>query len=287
LADTHAILPDNHAMPTGTSSLQANLAALLARPLTERLLMALILVNAVTLGLETSETVMAQVGPLLHAIDRAILAVFVVEIAARLFVHRLAFFRDPWSVFDFVIVAIALIPATGSLSVLRALRVLRILRLVTILPSLKRVVGALIGALPGMGSIALLLLLFLYVGAVMATKLFGASFPDKFGTLGASTYTLVQLMTLDGWSGEIVGPVMETYPLAWLFFLPFVLATAFTVLNLFIGIVVNAMQAEHEKGKEEELAAEKAADAENQAALLAEIRALRTEMAGMRERLKA
>jgi voltage-gated sodium channel len=272
---------------TDLSPLQARLAAILSRPLTERLLMVLILINAVTLGLETSPTVMAAVGPLLHAIDRAILAVFVVEIAARLYVHRLAFFRDPWSVFDFVIVAIALIPATGSLSVLRALRVLRILRLVTILPSLKRVVGALIGALPGMGSIALLLLLFLYVGAVMATKLFGASFPEKFGTLGASVYTLVQLMTLDGWSGEIVGPVMETYPLAWLFFLPFVLATAFTVLNLFIGIVVNAMQAEHEKGKEEAQAAEKAAEAAEQAAMLAEIRALRTELGQIRGKLPA
>jgi voltage-gated sodium channel len=267
---------------TDPSAPRQTLAALLARPLTERVLMALILINAVTLGLETSDAVMASFGPLLHAIDRAILSVFVVEIAARLFVYRFAFFRDPWSVFDFVIVAIALIPTTGSLSVLRALRVLRILRLVTILPSLKRVVGALIGALPGMGSIALLLLLFLYVGAVMTTKLFGASFPDKFGTLGASTYTLVQLMTLDGWSAEIVGPVMETYPLAWLFFLPFVLATAFTVLNLFIGIVVNAMQVEHEKDKQEEEAAERAAEAASQAALLAEIRALRADVAALR-----
>jgi voltage-gated sodium channel len=121
----------------------------------------------------------------------------------------------------------------------------------------------------------------------MATKLFGDSFGEKFGTLGASVYTLVQLMTLDGWSGEIVGPVMETYPLAWLFFLPFVLATAFTVLNLFIGIVVNAMQAEHEKGKEEAQAAEKAAEAESQAALVAEIRALRADIAIMRARLDA
>jgi voltage-gated sodium channel len=261
------------------------LADFLARPMTERLITALILVNAVTLGLETSATVMAVVGPLLLAIDRAILAIFVLEIAARLIVHRAAFFRDPWSVFDFAVVAVALIPTTGNLSVLRALRVLRILRLITVIPSLKRVVGALVGALPGMGSIALLLMLFLYVGAVMATKMFGASFPDKFGDLGASTYTLVQLMTLDGWSGEIVGPIMETYPLAWLFFLPFVLATAFTVLNLFIGVVVNAMQAEHEKGREEEEAAKKQDEAEGQAALLGEIRALRGEIAALKAKM--
>jgi voltage-gated sodium channel len=194
---------------------------------------------------------------------------------------------SPWSVFDFAVVVIALIPASGAFSVLRALRVLRVLRLITVLPSLKRVVGALVGALPGMGSIALLLLLFLYVGAVMATKLFAADHPTLFGDMGKSTYTLVQLMTLDGWSAEIVGPVMTTHPYAWFFFLPFVLATAFTVLNLFIGIVVSAMQSEHEKAREEETRAETEAQQEEQRALLAELRALRGEVSALKAALPA
>ena len=135
------------------------LKAIITSPRTEKFITALIVVNAVTLGLETSAWAMANFGPILVALDRAILAVFVLEIVARIAVHRLAFFKDPWSLFDFAIVAIALVPATGAFSVLRALRILRVLRMVTLVPSLKRVVGALISALPGMGSIILLMTL--------------------------------------------------------------------------------------------------------------------------------
>ena len=265
----------------------AKLAHVLALPWTERIIIGLILVNAVTLGLETSPAIMASYGPALLTLDKIILVIFAAEIVARIAVHRMAFFKDPWSVFDFAVVVIALLPASGAFSVLRALRVLRVLRLITVLPSLKRVVGALVGALPGMGSIALLLLLFLYVSAVMATKLFAADHPELFGDMGRSTYTLVQLMTLDGWSAEIVGPVMKTHPYSWLFFLPFVLATAFTVLNLFIGIVVSAMQSEHEKAREEESRAETEAQNAEQKALLSELRALRSEVAALKEALPA
>ncbi len=172
----------------------------------------------------------------------AILAVFVVEIAARLFVHRWRFFADPWSVFDFTIVAIALVPSSGPFQVLRALRILRVLRLISVVPSLRRVVAGLIAALPGMGSIVFLLGIVFYVGAVMATELFGDRFPEWFGTLGLSAYTLFQVMTLESWSMGIVRPVMESYPHAWVFFVPFILMTSFVVLNLFIGVVVSAMQ---------------------------------------------
>jgi voltage-gated sodium channel len=261
-----------------------SLKRLITHPVTERVILGLIIVNAITLGLETSPTVMASIGPVLLALDKAILSVFVVELLARILVHRLAFFRDPWSLFDLAVVAIALVPTSGPLSVLRALRVLRVLRLITFLPSLRRVVGALIGALPGMGSIIMLLLLILYVGAVMATKLFGADFPDKFGSIGASAYSLFQIMTLDGWSGEIVRPVMELYPYAWMFFIPFILATAFTMLNLFIGVVVNAMQAEHDAT----VAAERQKEADDaEALMLVEIRALRADVAQLRAQVQA
>lgn len=220
---------------------------ILAHPIIERAVLALIVVNAVTLGLETSEQVRAVAGTALGLFDRAVLAVFVAEIALRLLAQRTRFFLDPWSVFDFVVVAASLFPATGNLSVLRALRVLRVLRLITAVPSLRRVVGALVGALPGLGSIIMLLALLLYVFGVMATELYGEAFPDKFGTLGASIYSLFQLMTLDGWSGEIVRPVMQVAPYSWVFFIGFIVATSFTLFNLFIGVVVSAMQSEHER----------------------------------------
>jgi voltage-gated sodium channel len=145
------------------------LAALVTSRRWEWAITALILVNAVMLGLETSDTAMAAAGPLLIAIDGAILAVFAVEIATRLYVHRLRFFADPWSVFDFLVVGVSLLSAAGELSVLRALRVLRVLRLVSVMPSLRQVVGGLIAALPGMGSIVLLMAILFYVFSVMAT----------------------------------------------------------------------------------------------------------------------
>ena len=234
----------------------------------------LILLNAITLGLETSPTIMAAYGGLLLIIDRAILAVFVLELTARVVVYRGSFFRDPWRIFDLVVVGIALLPATGSLSVLRALRILRVLRLISIVPSLKRVVTGFISALPGMGSIVLLLGLVFYVFAVMATKLYGAQFPELFGDIGESLFTLFQVMTLEGWSDGVVRPVMEIYPLAWLFFIPFIVATSFTVLNLFIGVIVSAMEEEHEA----EATAERRALQDDQVNMLAEIRALREEV---------
>ncbi len=223
-------------------SARSAVAAFLDRPTVSRFIIAVILVNAVTLGLETFPEVMARAGGLILAIDRICLTIFVVELALRLYALGLRFFRSGWNIFDFVIVGISLLPATGGFSVLRAMRILRVLRVVSAVPSLRRVVDGLGRALPGMGSVFLLILIIYYIAAVMATKLFGASFPQWFGSLTATSFTLFQIMTLEGWSGEIVRPVMEVYPYAWAFFVPFILITTFAVLNLIVGLIVNSMQ---------------------------------------------
>lgn len=233
-------MPVSH--PDSNPGMRVRLGAFLANARVQQFIIALIVINAVLMGLETSGTLMAQYGPTLLAFDRAILVVFVLEIALRLYVHRVAFFRDPWSLFDFAVVGIALVPASGPFSVLRALRVLRVLRMLTMVPSMRRVVGALLSAIPGLSSIALVLLLVFYVFAVIATHLFGAAFPEWFGHLGRSLYTLFQVMTLESWSMGIARPVMEVAPFAWVFFIIFILFATFTMLNLFIAIIVNAMQ---------------------------------------------
>jgi voltage-gated sodium channel len=239
-------------------------------------LIALILINAVILGLETSPSLMAVWGSWLSAADRAILGVFVVEIALRLYVNRLAYFRDPWNVFDFTVVAIALVPASGPLAVLRALRILRVLRLITLVPSMKRVVGGLLSALPGLTSVMGIICIIFYVAAVIATKLFAADFPALFGDLGKSAFTLFQVMTLEGWAMEVVRPVMAVYPSSWIFFLIFILASTFTLLNLFIAVIVNAIHQEGAADRADPTTAEIAR-------LREEIAALRCQIGGVRK----
>lgn len=207
---------------------------------------ALILINAITLGLETDASMMNKFGNWLVLIDKIILVLFTAELMLKFYAYRMSFFRSGWNIFDFIIVSIAWIPTTGALSVLRALRILRVLRLLTVVPQMRRVISALGHSIPGMVSIIGVLCLIFYVSAVLTTKLFG-DHPDQnmqewFGTIGASAYTLFQIMTLESWSMGIVRPVMEYYPLSWMFFVPFIIVTSFAVLNLFIGIIVDAMQ---------------------------------------------
>ncbi|MCR9213067.1 MAG: ion transporter [Proteobacteria bacterium] len=257
---------------------QTKLRLVLQKPIVDRFIMGLIAFNAVTLGLETSDWVMSRAGSLLLGLDRIILAVFVIELAARMIADFRGFWRDPWRIFDFIIVSIALVPTAGAFSVLRAFRILRVLRLLSTVEAMRRVVSGLLAALPGMGSILLLLCLIFYVFAVISTNLFAATFPEWFGSIGASAYTLFQIMTLESWSMGIVRPVMEEFPYAWALFVPFIIATAFTVLNLFIGVIVDAMQSEHAS----EAHAERDAMKNETEMILKEVRALRAEVAEMK-----
>lgn len=234
-------------------------------------ILAVIVINAIIIGMETSPMVMTRYGSILAALDQIAIGIFIVEILLKLFVYRLSFFKNGWNIFDFVIVAVALLPTGGSLSVLRALRILRALRLVSAMPKMRKVVQGLFAAIPSMGTVIILLALIFYIAAVMATKLFGDAFPEWFGSIGATLYSLFQIMTLESWSMGIVRPIMEVYPWAWMFFVPFVLVTSFVVLNLFIAIIVNAM---HEEADEEQTA--------QRDEILEEIRALRREVAGLK-----
>ena len=225
--------------------MQDTLTTWLEKPIVRNGIIAVILFNAVLLGLETSKPVMDRFGVLISALDKLCLAIFVAELAAKLVAYRGKFFRNGWNLFDFVIVGISLTPGAQTLSVLRALRILRVLRVISVAPSLRRVVEGFVTALPGMGSVFLLMGIIFYIGAVMATKLFGDAFPEWFGTLGRSAYSLFQIMTLESWSMGIVRPVMVEFTYAWAFFVPFIMVTTFAVVNLLVGLIVNSMQDAH------------------------------------------
>lgn len=203
---------------------------------------AIILLNAIILGLETSKAAMASFGGILLLLDKLCLGIFIVELIVKMFCYRFHFWRSGWNIFDFLVVTIALVPGAGVWAVLRSLRVLRVLRLLTAIPSLKKVVAAFIHSIPGLSGVMAVMAIFFYTTGVLATRLFGETHPEWFGTLGASLFTLFQIMTLESWSMGIVRPVMETHPWAFAFFVPFIIIATFTILNLFIGIIVSTMQ---------------------------------------------
>ena len=225
-----------HHDSTYPAAWRQKIGAVVLHPTTQLILLLIIVLNAIVLGLQTSPGIVARHGTLLHWLDMLALGIFIVELAAKFIALGRRFFRDGWNVFDFLVVAVALLPNAGAFSVVRSLRVLRVLRLINRMPQLRRIAG-LMGIL-------------FYVGAVMATTLFGERFPEWFGSLGDSLYTLFQVMTLESWSMSIVRPVMEVYPHAWLFFVPFILVSAFVMLNLFVAVIVDTMANLGADGKE-------------------------------------
>ena len=208
---------------------------------------ALIVLNAATLGLETEEAFIQNYGEILSTIDSLILTVFTIEILIKILYRRLSFFKNGWNIFDFIIIGIALIPSSGPLSVLRTLRIFRAMRLLSVVPSMRKVTQALFVAIPGILSVGSIIILIFYVSAVLSTNFFGNEFEQWFGNIGRSMFTLFQIMTLESWSMGIVRPIMDSFSLAWVFFVPFILVTSFAVLNLFIGIIVDAMQTQSQK----------------------------------------
>ena len=258
------------------------LGVIVESDLVQKIIIGLILLNALTLGLETNSVLMKEYGQQISFLDNCILSIFVIEILIKLGYRKLSFFKDGWNIFDFIIIGIALAPATGSLSVLRTLRIFRAMRLLSVVPSMKKVTQALLSAIPGILSVGSIILLIFYVSAVLATNFFGDDFDTWFGNIGRSMFSLFQIMTLESWSMGIVSPVMELFPWAWTFFVPFILVTSFAVLNIFIGIIVDAMQSQNTE--KENSATE--AKLKHEASLQKEMSLLRKEIKELNTHLK-
>jgi voltage-gated sodium channel len=242
-----------------------------------RLVLGVILANALILGAETM--VSGAAHAVLLAIDHTMLGFFVLELLLRMVAHGRRFFRDPWNLFDLAVVGVAVLPASESLSALRALRVLRVLRVITVVPSLRRVVDGLLRAVPGMGAVGALLVLVIYVSAVIATGLFSKAAPEYFGHLGTSLFTLFQAMTGEAWP-DIAREVMAVHPAAWIFFVLYILVVGFAVLNLFIAVIVNGMEEISEEERRDDEQKDERLDhlAAQNREILAELRALRAKL---------
>jgi len=231
-----------HLLLDKTFSFRTRLAMFMEQPRTQKAIFYLILLNALVLGLELNQALMATHGELLYAIDNILLSIFVAEIALRIYAHGKSFFSKPWNIFDFLVVAVSLVPASAGTSVFRVLRVLRVLRMISLIPSMREIVDSLFKAIPGVSSTLMILLVFYYVFGVMSTQMFSEIDPTHYGTFTASVYSLFQIM-MTGWANYAVDPIVEQEPWAWFFFIPFVLIVKLAVLNVIVGVIVGTMQA--------------------------------------------
>lgn len=219
----------------------------------QRFIVSLIILNSILIGLETSPAIMDRFGYFIDRIDLVILGIFIIEIVLKIAVYRLRFFRDPWNLFDLAVILISVLPAAGSFTVFRALRILRTLRLLKNMPKLRLIIESLLHAIPSIGWIAVLLAVIFYIFAVIGTNLFGVLFPQWFGSLTDSMYTLFQIMTLESWSSGIARPIIDQMPYATIYFVVFILIATYTTLNIFIAIVVNTMNEMHLKDIEKDI----------------------------------
>ncbi len=274
-------------MQTDSGSLRGRVQALVESSKFRNTIMTIIIVNAITLGLGTSDRIAANYGDFLATLDKVVLGIFIIEILLKFYAYRFKFFKSAWNIFDLAIVTVGLLPTSEGLSALRGLRVIRAMRLLSAFPQMRAVVQALLDALPGMGAVVIMLLIVYYVFGVMATILYGDAFDEWFGTVGRSVYSLFQIMTLESWSMGIVRPVMKEFPQAWSFFVPFIIITAFSVLNLFIGLLVNTMQAAVEQDTEAEFEKLRSLVREENHNVDENVTALRDEIAALRDEIRA
>ncbi len=227
--------------------------ALVESTIFQNIILGVIVFNSMIMGLQTSPEITAAIGPVLGILDWICLGIFVIELLLKFVAYGFGFFKDGWNWFDLIIVVMSFVSGLSFLSVLRVFRIFRVfkmlkslkglraLRLVSRLDKLRLVFDAIRKSVPGISWSGALLLLIYYIFALIGTSCFGQAFPEWFGNLGDSFYTLFQVMTLESWSMGISRPVMEVYGWAWAYFVPFVLLSSFVIMNVVVGIVVNSI----------------------------------------------
>lgn len=231
----------------------------------QNFILGVIVFNCVLMGLQTSAVLTAKCGDLLNLLDNICLGIFIVELGLKIIAYNKNFLKDGWNIFDTIIVLMSLFSSMAFLSSLRIFRIFRVFRslkalksfrgfrMISSLKKLQVIIMAIVKSLPSIAWTGGLLLLVYYIFALMGVSFFGAAFPEWFGDLGKTMYTLFQVMTLESWSMGIARPVMEAYPVAWLYFVPFVLISSFIVMNVVVGIVVNAISDVTANDKQEEI----------------------------------
>ena len=223
---------------------------------TQKIITAVIILNAAVLGILTDRTLSVEQVFFLEAVDKACLVIFTIELIAKLLVYRRNFWSENWNIFDFVIVLSSIIFISSNISVIRAFRIFRLLKALAEFPELQILVSSMLKAIPSMSWALLLLFIIFYIFGVFGSTLYGETFPELFGNIGGSIFTLFQVMTFESWATAVARPIMEMHPYSWVYFLVFILLTSITLLNVMVGIVVEAVGTISEAVKREQNAAE-------------------------------
>ena len=242
-----------------------------------------IILNSIQLGLDTSKWWSANMGRISDISDNIFIWIFAAEVLLKLLSDKHRFFFSSWNIFDFIVVAISFLPGNGVFSILRAFRIFRTFRLLNKFQRLRLITESLISSIPSIGWICMLLVLWFYICSVIATNLFRNEFPAWFGSIPRSMYSLFQIMTLESWSMGIVRPVMREYPYAWMFFVPFIIFATYTVMNLFIGILVSAISDVQEAKKNAEQAEREGTPSSVEQRILDELHFMRSELQSLKE----
>ena len=244
----------------------------------------IIVLNAIVLGMDTSVWLTARVGGYLEAANQLFLGLFVLEAAVKIFAcwpKPGRYFKDGWNVFDFTVIVVSLLPATGELATLaRLVRLLRVLRLVAALPELRLIVATLVRSIPSMFNVLCLMSIIFYVYAVAGYHLFHEVDPTHWRTLGISALTLFRIITLEDWT-DVMYAAMEQHWWAWAYFVSFVVVGTFVVVNLFIAVVINNLDEAKAERLRELMAPPSRED------LLRELRAARSSLTRLEDRLAA
>ena len=248
----------------------------------EYFIIGIIIANGVILGLETSPELTRRYGNLMHWGNQVALGIFIVEAAIKMLAryprpHQ--YFKDGWNIFDFMVIVFALVPATGQFAMIaRLARLLRVVRLISAIQDLRLIVATLVRSIPSVMHVTILISIVVYIYAVMGYHLFHEHDPERWGNLGVSLLTLFNIITLEGWT-EIMYTAMERHPLAWIYFVSFVVVGTFVVINMFIAIIINNL----DEAKRERLEDLESPPTSNQ--LLQEIRATQAALRRLEERL--
>ena len=244
----------------------------------------IIVLNAIVLGMDTSVWLTVRVGSYLEAANQLFLGLFVLEAAVKIFAcwpKPGRYFKDGWNVFDFTVIVVSLLPATGELATLaRLVRLLRVLRLVAALPELRLIVATLVRSIPSMFNVLCLMSIIFYVYAVAGYHLFHEVDPTHWRTLGISALTLFRIITLEDWT-DVMYAAMEQHWWAWAYFVSFVVVGTFVVVNLFIAVVINNLDEAKAERLRELMAPPSRED------LLRELRAARSSLTRLEGRLAA